>query len=55
MVVRQLAASGTPVLALARSLDSAAAKDLAALTNVEVCLDSSCIDAACCLLLLPQL
>ena len=36
MVVRQLAAEGTPVLALARSVDSAAAKDLAALANVEV-------------------
>jgi uncharacterized protein YbjT (DUF2867 family) len=36
MVVRQLAAEGTPVLALARSIDSAAAKDLEALANVEV-------------------
>ena len=36
MVVRQLAAEGTPVLALARSADSDAARELAGLANVEV-------------------
>jgi uncharacterized protein YbjT (DUF2867 family) len=36
MVVRQLAAEGTPVRALARSADGAAAKEMSALPNVEV-------------------
>ena len=36
LVVRQLAAQGTPVMALARSADSAAARELAGLANVEV-------------------
>jgi uncharacterized protein YbjT (DUF2867 family) len=36
MVVRRLAAAGTPVVALARNLESAAAQELAALTNVEL-------------------
>ena len=36
MVVRRLAAAGTPVVALARNVESAAAQELAALTNVEL-------------------
>ena len=35
-MVRRLAAAGTPVVALARNLESAAAQELAALTNVEL-------------------